>query len=198
MSWAGSRAASLTRSFGAVLAGSLLLAAATSVARAGDDSTARLRSMLAQGYEQAPSAADVATFGPGVDRALMEIYRDPSSPLLHRMRAMDLLAGFPSEELKTLLDTESARTDLPPALARRVLATAVQAFGEPEPAVAERVWQANSASADSTVRYDAAQMLGKLHPSAALLTVARQRATTETDASVKAELDRRIEAAAPR
>ncbi len=168
-----------------------------STTHGGEDTVSRVRARLGQGYEQAPTSSEIEGLGPDVGIALLEIYRDPASPMLHKMRALDLLGNYPSEDLKTLLDAESARTDLSPALARRVLAAAIRAFGEREPAVAERVWNANSASPDATVRFDAAQAITKLRPSAALVATARQRATTETDASVRAELERAL-ASAPR
>ncbi len=168
-----------------------------STTHGGEDTVSRVRARLGQGYEQAPTSGEIEALGPDVGVALLEIYRDPASPMLHKMRALDLLGSYPSEDLKTLLDAESARTDLPPALARRVLAVAIRAYGDREPAVAERVWQANAASADATVRYDAAQSLIKLRPSAALIATARQRATSESDATVRAELDKAL-AAVPR
>lgn len=180
-----------------VMMGSTLVFCSTT--HGGEDTTSRVRGRLSQGYESAPAASELEALGPGVDKALIEIYRDPASPMLQRMRALDLLASYPSEELKTLLDAESARTDLPPALARRLMAVSLRAFGEREPAVAERVWAANSASKDATVRYDAAQALGKMkQPSAQLLRVARERVATETDLAVRGELEKRITAAEPR
>lgn len=180
-----------------VMMGSTLVFCSTT--HGGEDTTSRVRGRLSQGYESAPTASELEALGPGVDKALIDIYRDPASPMLQRMRALDLLASYPSEDLKTLLDAESARTDLPPALARRLLAVSIRAFGEHEPAVVERVWTANSASKDATVRYDAAQALGKLEqPSRELLRVARERAATETDQAVRGELDKRLTAAQPR
>jgi hypothetical protein len=184
------------KSLAAVMMGSTLVFCSTT--HGGEDTTSRVRAALGQGYEQAPSVSDIEGMGPGADQALIEIFRDPASPMLQRMRALDLLGNYPSEQLKTLLDQESARTDLPPSLKRRLLAVSIRAFGEREPAVAERVWTANSASADATVRYDAAQSLAKIRPSAELMGVARQRAATETDASVRGELDKNLAAAKPR
>lgn len=152
-----------------------------------------VRERLGQGYEQAPSRADLATLAPDLDATLVEIYRDPASGMLEKMRALDLLGGHPSDALHGLLVEEVERDGLDGTLRRRLLTATVDTYGESDPDLVARAMSRAFESDDTMLRYEAARTLDRISDPALATALGRKALEHESDPDVATTLRRALE-----
>ena len=112
-----------------------------------------------------------------------------------KMRALDLLAGHPTDELRVLLNAEADDDRLDGALRRRVLEATVRTYGAEDPAMCERAMSAAFDSDDVLVRYHAARMLDEL-PEDAAARIGRSALERESEPEIGEAIRRAIGAPA--
>ena len=137
---------------------------------------------LLDGIEHAPTAAEFAALGDGVDTELLAIAADASAPTSRRGRALSALAFYPTQDVRTALEQVLGEEQGKSLLRRKAAGSLGAGFGDD----ATSVLEAALSDDDPQLRIAVVHALGAIDTDTARAALSARRGVESQSAVVEA------------